>query len=645
MKTNRSINLYSTVKILLSTCLIFAFCAAYLCSAFFALQMICSPYLNIYEHPFIFASAEIVFLLLCVFVISVIVGAVTKENPLAMIHKLATFPSKRNYNWQGGRSLIVFLILLVTTLFRAISCLQLGKYLFRVRYKASKDVASKRSNVPPVFQELYFLIWIAFLCVQLTTGLFNPLVFALDIYFIIESITWIFYYSVFRRFFEEKYSIYHVLEHLPIVLLLIPFQAVAYAKVVSTTNPNLRWRDVLVVLLGQAERNQIMFSIIGFLYSAIVISMILSMFPSENIKRGNPATIIVGAGDVVRNRLLPAILRRFERISSNRRGPISIYDLKEGTKISKWKLVTHHWHLLGMPEGEKTKSLYGLIEKKPSEEEAIAWICTPSNTHWYYVEMLHEKCSFLAVEKPLTSRFDELEKYKEYIQSEYRDKTFFLSYYLLEKGLPLTFLCRPKNLYTKYLAGFDEDGKPIDNDKESQAVLERFYRAFLESGKVSSFSMRIVEGADNRALPEGGQLIETFVHNCIMASLFAGLPEFWGEVKFKSKSDERIEMTATGRENINIYLLLSKKENNEEEQIATVVTDKATITADLKAKTATIKINTSKESIKIGVKDIYKEKYDVQCSMVYDCYDNGIKTSEVDGLYNQIETLEWLMKL
>lgn len=643
MQTNRSFNLYSSIKVLFSICLIFVLVAIYLCSAVWLILHLCDSFFNIYEYPFFFAIAEIFALLFGIFILSVIVGLITKTPKNALINKLATFPNKHNYNWQGGYSVIVFSILLIITLFRSISCLQLGKYIFRKFYSASKDVASKRSNVPPVFQELYFLLWIIFLCIQLNLRLFNPLIFALDVYFIIESLTWIIYYSVFRRFFEEKYSIYHVLEHLPLILLLIPAQAIAYAKIVSSTSPNLGWQDVLVVLLGQAERNQILFSSIGFLYSAIVISMILSMFPSENIKRGNPSTLIIGAGDVVKNRLLPAILRRNVRISSNRRGTISVYDLKDGISISDWPEVSKLWNLLGLPTNENTKSLYDLAVKKQTDDESIAWISTPSNTHWYYLDMLHENCSFLVVEKPLTSQVDEIDKFKDYIQSEYRDKTFFLSYYLLEKGLPLTFLCRPKSLYTKYLTGYDATGNQITDEAQSHSVLESYYRAYLASGKVLSFSMRIIEGSDYRKLPDGGQLLETFIHNCIMASLFAGLPESWGNVRFKSLKEDQIEMTALGRNCTKINLLLSKRANNNEEQYAEIITEDAIIKADLKAKTATI--TTSDDTITIGIKKRYEGKYDVQCSMVYDCYDNKLKTSEIDGLYNQIETIEWLMRI
>ena len=643
MSNKKSNSLGSMVKVVISMILIFAFVFIYLCCVTIPVLLICSELFNVYAHPVLFALTEIFALLVCAFALSLVFNLVYKDGKMKLIEKLATIPNKNNYNWQGGYSFIVFVILHTVTLFRATSCLQLGKQVFRKFYSNSKDITAKRSNVPPVFQELYFLFWMGFIYVQLNLKLFNPLIYALDVYFIIESLTWIFYYSVFRRFFEEKYSIYHVLEHLPLILLLMPTQAIAYAKIVSYNQPDLGWRDVLLVLLGQAESHQILFSIVGFLYSAIVISMILSMFPSENIKKGNPETIIVGAGDVVRNRLLPSILRRFTRISSNRRGSISIYDLKEGVKVSNWNAVSDLWNRLGLPWDEETQSLYKLVEKKNAEDEVVAWICTPSNTHFYYLEMLHEKCSFIAVEKPLTSLADEIEKYKEFVQSEYRDKTFFLSYYLLEKGLPLTFLCRPKTLYTNYLAGFDADGNQIVDDKESKLVIESFYRTYLESGETSEFTMKIIEGADNRALPTGGQLIETFIHNCIMASLFAGLPDYWDEVNFKSLSDELIDMTAIGRNHIKIHLVLSKKEGNIEEQSAVIKLGKAMITADLKAKTATIL--TENKTLKIGIKNKYGEKYDVQCSMVYDCYDNGIKTSEVDGLYNQIESLEWLMKI
>jgi len=647
MKNRRGI--HTSLREAFSGLFIYLFLVLYICASIAAVIGICSLFFDPYDYPLIVALAEVGTLFVISFFISVIAGVVYRTRKLEMMNKLVTFPGEWNYNWQGGYSIIVFLILHIVTFFRSVSLLQLGKYLYRRHHTNNKDVGSNRANVPPIFQEVYYILWIIFLVMQLETGWFNELVFGLDIYFIIESLTWILYYSVFRRFFEERYSIYHVLEHLPLVLMLIPMQAVAYARVVSHQNPDLTWKDVLVVMLGQAENNLILFSCIGFLYSAIVISMILSMFPTENVKRGNPDTIIVGAGDVVKCRLLPAMLRRMQRIPENKRGKIRIYDLKSGEQISSWEeeQVNTMWGALHLPKEEKIHSVFDLINSKNPAGEQVSWICTPSDTHWYYLELLRGRSEFVVVEKPITSRIDELERYREFIESEYRNQTFFLSYYLLEKALPLTFLARPRRLYLKYLSGYDKDGNQILDEKRSQNMIGECYERYLGGGEVRRFSMTIIEKSETRKLPRGGQLVETFMHNCIIASLFAGLPSTWTDVHFKSLRDDSIEMIARGRNRMSIHLLLQKDSRKQQEQSAEILMENngklMRIQADLTKKNAVI--YAEKEEFSFGVKEQFLGKYDVQCAMVYDCFENGVRTAEVDGLYNQIETLEWLMNL
>ena len=238
------------------------------------------------------AFAETVVLWVIILTISVIYGVCRKKKPSEFIKRLATFPGRHNYNWQGGYSLFTCLILYTITFFRAISCLQLCKQIYRSLCSSGKDIKSKRPNVSPIFQEVYFIIWMIVLLFQLFVGERNILFYGLDVYFLIESLTWIMYYSFFRRFYEENYSIYHVLEHLPIILILIPLQAIAYTF--ASSEETVGWKNIFTVLLGQASENTVLFSFVGFMYSAIVISMILSMFPSENIKKGNPDTIIIG---------------------------------------------------------------------------------------------------------------------------------------------------------------------------------------------------------------------------------------------------------------------------------------------------------------------------------------------------------------
>ena len=607
------------------------------------------------------AFAETVVLWVIILTISVIYGVCRKKKPSEFIKRLATFPGRHNYNWQGGYSLFTCLILYTITFFRAISCLQLCKQIYRSLCSSGKDIKSKRPNVSPIFQEVYFIIWMIVLLFQLFVGERNILFYGLDVYFLIESLTWIMYYSFFRRFYEENYSIYHVLEHLPIILILIPLQAIAYTF--ASSEETVGWKNIFTVLLGQASENTVLFSFVGFMYSAIVISMILSMFPSENIKKGNPDTIIIGAGDVVSHRLLPAYIRREISLPENRRGKVTIYDIEEAgsiesilssedikdlDKIADKVHAKREWeHIKKL----KIESVFTLIEKKRLGDDRVAWICTPSDTHWYYLEALQSKADFIAVEKPLTSKESDIARYKDFTQSSKRDSTFFLSYYLLDKALPLTFIARPRDLYLKYLQGYQYT-KSGGGDKlpkmRSDEMIKIFHQKSIRSiaSGIKSFEMSILEGDDSRKLPEGGQLIETFVHNCIIASLFVDMPNEWEDVRFISKENSKIEMQAKGVNNCDIKLIMEKqaKNNGNEQQFSRIVfCDGAEINADFKLKTAIYK--KGKESIKVGVSSAYSGKYDVQCGMVYECYANGLSTSDVDGLYNQIEILEWLFEI
>ena len=318
-------------KILISL-LSYAGVFGYLCATLFGIDSVvkhCHLRLSVAEM----FGIECVVLLALVLILSVAYGLIFRKRSFELIKRLATLPGRHNYNWQGGYSVFSYVLLYAITWLRAISCLQLCKQLYRKLISSGKDLNSKRPNVSPLFQEFYFLIWAGFLIGQLYGFCRNSFWIWVDVYFLIESFTWVLYYSVFRRFYEENYSIYHVLEHLPLVLFMMPLQAISYAMIIDTQNSIIGWKLVLTVLLGQATENRIVFSFIGFIYSAIVISMILSMFPPENIKRGNPDTLIIGFGDVVRNRLLPAYLKREQSILSNKRGKLEIYDLKENVKI------------------------------------------------------------------------------------------------------------------------------------------------------------------------------------------------------------------------------------------------------------------------------------------------------------------------
>ena len=576
-----------------------------------------------------------------------------KSEKKSLRQKITVSPAGHNYRWQGGFSIFTWAILHVVMGLRLVSALQLCKELYREIAPSDTDAGSTRPNVPPWFQEIYILAWGVFLAVQLFLGIhadFVASVFrALDVYFIVESLTWILYYSVFRRFFEEDYSVYHVLEHLPTILFLIPLQAVAYALVCMYDGgaASVSWNKVFPVLLGQASERYVMFSMVGFIYSAIVVSMIISTFPVERVKACVPSTIIVGAGDVVKERLYGALCRWGERTPANKMGKMDVYS-KETTPVQMVMYGRETEDPIRI--AVKPKEIYRLIER--SRKNVVVWIETPSDTHLHYLELLKDGAALVVVEKPMVCSMSDLLAIKELIASGYRRKIFFLSYYILEKALALTLLARPNRFYLKYFKEEcrtrDQDGGVVQVETANGAA--RFYQTYLELGRMESIDVEIIEKRDRRPLPNGGQLIDTFVHHCLIASLFAGLPCTWklepGAYR-REESADRAEITldATGEfgERIHLYLLKEGDDNEKKRQRATLKFENGIIEADFDKRTTTLRKGLNAVILKVD--ENYRDAYDIQCDMVYECYFNQLDPSGFDGLYHQVEVLEWLLNL
>lgn len=232
--------------------------------------------------------AEVVFLLVAIRLLLCSCNQIFSKDKKSFsyfLEMLANKPDKSSYDWKGNYSIFNFILFWSIRGLRLVSALQFAKLIFRSPFK-DQDANKERPDVPPLFQELYFTVWGILLIVQVSRGLSSSFICILNVYFLIESTTWILYYGVFRRFFEKKYKTYHELEHLPLILLMIPLQAIAYAACLMNinANTNITWCKVMPVLLGQAKEDMIIPGIFGFLYSAIVISMVIRSFPDEKTK-------------------------------------------------------------------------------------------------------------------------------------------------------------------------------------------------------------------------------------------------------------------------------------------------------------------------------------------------------------------------
>ena len=222
-------------------------------------------------------------------------------------------------------------------------------------------------------------------------------------YFLFESTAWVMYYTVFRRFFEEKYSINHVLEYLVVLIILIPTQALAFANMYG-----VKFQDCLLGMMGIGDVDgHVLIHVLGLGFQIIVIAMIINSFPPEAVLVRNSTykNIIIGCGDVVKNRLLPELLRRQEVVSY-------VYSTTPDPESKDYCKVTSEEKILKAIE-------------KNSDEDSIIWIETPSSSHVRYLKALMEdevSRKLIVMEKPMAVSREDLDFINSYLTESYIKK-------------------------------------------------------------------------------------------------------------------------------------------------------------------------------------------------------------------------------
>lgn len=544
------------------------------------------------------------------------------SNKKSIFSKISTKPSPDSLKWAGTQySLLSNILLWALWICRVFSLLQISKYVFRTIAtaikKATTDKNATRVNVPPMFCEFYFIIWFAVLLIGYLLG-WTGLAFRIaTIYYLFESIVWVLYYTVFRRFYEENYSIYHELEYLTVLFILIPTEALGFASLYGEN-----FKNMLTGLLGAGiDSTPFPVRLVGALFAAIVISMIISTFPSERVKKRvkKSKMHLIGGGDVVQKRLHPALVN-----SNVEQNDVHVYDISSNIdRLDGYTYLTS--------DDEIIESI-----KNKVKAEDVIWIETPPHTHFKYLDaLLSSKAKLIAIEKPISISSDELDKIESIVEDdEKRNKIFFLSYYILEKALPLYYLAQPNPNYEKYLE--IEDKNLIQN-----------CRPLL--GALTSIKVDILEGEDKRSWIDDNQcsqLLETFLHNVLIASLFCGLPEYWKDVKLNKEINGRdcdITMTAScGHTNIDLRM---KKDShlNSKKRTATLTFTNGSIVADFDSQSLVLAITDLDIESRITTKHRYMDKYLILVDLVKRAT-NGIPTDNLDGLKNQIAVIRWLLK-
>jgi hypothetical protein len=102
-------------------------------------------------------------------------------------------------------------------------------------------------------------------------------------------------------------------------------------------------------------------------------------------------------------------------------------------------------------------------------------------------------------------------------------------------------------------------------------------------------------------------------------------------------------LDATGEfgERIHLHLLKEGDDDRNKKQCATLRFENGSIEADFDKRTTTMCKGANTVILKVD--ENYQNAYDIQCDMVYECYFNQLDPSGFDGLYHQVEVLEWLL--
>lgn len=279
----------------------------------------------------------------------------------------------------------------------------------------------------------------------------------------------------------------------------------------------------------------------------------------------------------------------------------------------------------------------------------IIWIATPSYAHINYLKKLINLNKFIVIEKPITCIKEELKEVENILNTYNRKKLFFTSYYILEKALPLYFFNNLQKEYLKYFEFYENEIlKETLNINEIKNNL----------GNLKKIKVKIIEGEDKRTWPylnkNGTHLIETFIHNILIASQFTNSPKNWQNISITSKGYKIIEKEKSptsivfiAKDNdILIDLEMAKnKEKYELKRYAKLDFENGYIFMNFEDQSLKIFYN-KKDIYEIRIKKEFKDvKYSIQVDLVLRCFNKECKSINIDGLTNQLEIINYLLEI
>lgn len=446
-------------------------------------------------------------------------------------------PAYESYTWGARRSYAAWALYHAIFLLRLASPLQHFKHHVRKRNKQVQ--ASHESALPSTLEdkprpdfhaadtELYLIavLLLSFAASLAVRSLHFPcppvLIPSLPflqilgrivvVIFLVESIVWTLYYALFRPLIERvKLNLFDEAEY----LIMLPVVIVTQTFLLSLLWDLAFLRVGLMILnVGDPESagasaitrfQSLSAATLGQSYIVIVIASLIRILPVLHVRK-RPNITVIGFGDVVRHRILPALLTVYHPLQI---AVASAYLTSEDEKsLASLGIKSCLSVLTSEPKSEaENQRVIREISNWTEKHSRFAIIATPTPTHLPYMLQMTQRSIRAGVEKPIVASEEELDLICSRASQELFANTFVFSYYWLEKGLSLNYLLTLNPIYRPLLE--------IENDLSSQQISCLVMRL----GKLVDITLEFLEGAESEQrywtelTANGGMVFETLIH-------------------------------------------------------------------------------------------------------------------------------------
>jgi hypothetical protein len=604
----------------------------------------------------------------------------TLSKIFRVLDVVGTFPRRDALVWSGTPSLLACLVFGGLFVARLASPLQWCKFWARRRASPrATDGPQQRADFHAVQTEIYFLIVLVGLFLvspvvaerftlppavppALASMLHTGVRFAAAL-LLLEVFAWVLYYGSMRGFIEREYTIYHRAEY--VLVLPLTFSVAVVAFSVFSGKAVLACAELLLDHPGsEFSPAEMMLGHASFLlFFAVTVTYLVAQFPPARIKSEDPADTaiaIVGAGDVVAARMLPALLE-------SGTAPTSIIVLtRQISPTHEAAIMASVSRITGCTDDTDVGN-----EVQRSRAQTI--IATPTLSHLPLFQAMlrantHAEARTsrlrVAIEKPLVGP-GQLATFRRVLGEYGAGNVFALSYYYLEKCLPLVYFLTHERSYLPYLCYGAKDEPAIDH---AAVMCEKA----KDLGLVRRITGVLLEGAQRSPAEDGrmwildpmhgGIAYEMMVHLLMLSHVIlvelAGIRDGVGALRDFDVTNAmaalcpaivRIERWPTavsvfGRAgDVDIDLVCGKYvAQHAQRRELTITLEHGTIHCDFDRQSVHVEGNSRKTTLQLR-RRFADVSYSVQMDLVKSFFARGFwPWMRNDGLIPQLAALEWL---